>query len=82
MSAALPVPLARSAEEWDFLQPNFLKPSRSSKVCITCQHFRYEVDRHCVTLLACPLHQDLIHQDSKSLVNRIHYLLANLSVLL
>ena len=61
MPAALPVPPC-SAEEWDFLQLYVLKPSRSSKVCITCQHFRYEVDRHCVTLLTCPLHQGLIPQ--------------------
>ena len=62
MHAALPVPPSRSAEEWDFLQANVLKPSLSSKVCITCQHFRYEVDRHCVTLLICPIHQGLIPQ--------------------
>ena len=60
MPTALPVPSSCSAEEWDFLQLNVLKPSRSSKVCITCQHFRYEVDRHCVTLLTCPIHQGLI----------------------
>ena len=62
MPAALPAPSSRSAEEWDFLQLNVLKASRSSKVCITCQHFRYEVDRHCVTLLTCPIHQGLIPQ--------------------
>ena len=62
MPAPLPVPPSRSAEEWDFLQLNVLKPSRSSKVCITCQRFRYEVDRHCVTLLTCPIHQGLIPQ--------------------
>ena len=26
------------------------------------QHFRYEVGRHCVTLLTCPIHQGLIPQ--------------------
>ena len=51
-----------TAEEWRYLDIDVLKPSRSSKVCITCQHFRYEVDRHCVTLLTCPLHQGLIPQ--------------------
>ena len=61
MPAALPVSPC-SAEEWDFLQPNALKTSRSSKVCITCQNFRYEVGRHCVTLLNCPIHQGLIPQ--------------------
>ncbi len=29
---------------------------------MTCQHFRYEVGRHCVTLLTCPIHQGLIPQ--------------------
>ena len=50
------------AEEWEFLEWNVLKPSRSSSVRITCQHFRYEVGRHCVTLLICPIHQGLIPQ--------------------
>ena len=62
MPSALPAPSATSAEEWDFLQLNVLKPSRSSSVCMTCQHFRYEVGRHCVTLLTCPIHQGLIPQ--------------------
>jgi len=29
---------------------------------MTCQHFRYEVGRHCVTVLTCPIHQGLIPQ--------------------
>ena len=58
MSAADPV----NAEEWDYLDIDVLKPARSSKVCMTCQHFRYEVGRHCVTLLTCPIHQRLIPQ--------------------
>ena len=56
-SAALTHP-----EEWDDLEWDVLKPSRSSSVCITCQHFRCEVGRHCVTLLTCPNHQGLIPQ--------------------
>jgi len=39
-----------------------LRPARSCAVCITCQHFRYEVGRHCVTVLTCPIHQGLIPQ--------------------
>jgi len=39
-----------------------LRPARSGAVCITCQHFRYEVGRHCVTVLTCPIHQGLIPQ--------------------
>ena len=53
---------ALPSEEWEFLEWNVLKPTRSSSVCITCQHFRYEVGRHCVTLLTCPIHQGLIPQ--------------------
>ena len=34
----------------------------SGSVCITCQHFRYEVGRHCVTVPTCPIHQGLIPQ--------------------
>ena len=51
-----------NAEEWDYLDIDVLKPARSSKVCMTCQHFHYEVGRHCVTLLTCPIHQRLIPQ--------------------
>jgi len=59
------MPVARpvlSSEEWDYLDVDVLFPSRSSAVCITCQHFRYEVGRHCVTVLTCPIHQGLIPQ--------------------
>ena len=58
MTAADPV----TAEEWDHLEVDVLRPSRSGAVCITCQHFRYEVGRHCVTLLTCPIHQSLFPQ--------------------
>ena len=26
-------------------------------LCFCCQHLRYEVGRHCVTLMTCPIHQ-------------------------
>jgi hypothetical protein len=51
-----------AAEEWAYLDINLLRPARCSRVCMTCQHFRYEVGRHCVTLLTCPIHQGLIPQ--------------------
>jgi len=51
-----------AAEEWDYLDIDVLKPARSSKVCMTCQHFRYEISMYCVTLLTCPIHQGLIPQ--------------------
>ena len=62
MPSALPSPAASPSEEWDYLEWDVLKPSRSSSVCISCQHFRYEVGKHCVTLLTCPIHQGLIPQ--------------------
>jgi hypothetical protein len=59
MTAACPASLS---EAWDYLDADVLRPSRSSAVCITCQHFCYEVGKHCVTLLTCPIHQGLIPQ--------------------
>ena len=40
-----------SEEEWDFVEG--LKQTRSSCVCMTCQHFSYVCDQHCHTLLTC-----------------------------
>ena len=48
------------SEEWDYLDVDVLRPARSGAVCITCQHFRYEVGMHCVTVLTCPIHQGLL----------------------
>jgi hypothetical protein len=59
MTAAPPV---LTFEEWDYLDVNVLLPARSGAVCITCQHFRYEVGRNCVTVLTCPTNQGLIPQ--------------------
>lgn len=56
MLAVRPVSPSTPAEEWDYLEWDVLKPSRSSSVCMTCQHFRCEVGKHCVTLLASPIH--------------------------
>jgi hypothetical protein len=58
-----------AAEEWDYLDIDVLRPARSSRVCMTCQHFRYEVGRHCVILFTCPIHQGLIPQ-GKQLTKR------------
>jgi len=60
MPAALSTSSGASAEEWDYLDADVLRPARSGAVCITCQHFRYEVGRHCVTVLTCPIHQGLV----------------------
>ena len=56
------VPSPVPPEEWDYLDVDVLRSARSGAVCITCQHFRYEVGRHCLTLLTFPIHQGLIPQ--------------------
>jgi len=62
MTAVRLVTSGAPAEEWDYLDADVLRPARSGAVCMTCQHFRYEVGRHCVTVLTCPIHQGLIPQ--------------------
>ena len=59
MTAARP---ALPSEEWDYLDVDVLRPAPSGAVCITCRNFRYEVGKHCVTVLTCPIHQGLIPQ--------------------
>jgi len=65
-SASCPWCLAQHFDLKDCLKmppaDDALRPDRSGAVCITCQHFRYEVGRHCVTVLTCPIHQGLIPQ--------------------
>jgi len=65
-SASCPWCLAQHFDLKDSLKmpaaDDALRPARSGAVCITCQHFRYEVGRHCVTVLTCPIHQGLIPQ--------------------
>ena len=62
MLVMTPARPALPAEEWDYLDVDVLRSARSGAVCITCQHFRYEVGKHCVTVLTCPIHQGLIPQ--------------------
>ena len=47
-------------EEWDFVDG--LKTTRSSCVCMTCQHFVYGVDRHCHTVVGCSLRRRQLQQ--------------------
>ena len=51
-------------EDWDYLEKDTLKLSRSACVCMTCQKFRYSCDRHSFTLLTCRAHRRLIPQGS------------------
>jgi len=60
--AAMVAKLETPVEEWHYLDEDVLLKTRSSRVCMNCGHFRYEVGRHCVTLLTCPIHQGLIPQ--------------------
>ena len=34
----------------------------SSRVYMICQHFRFDVGKHCATVLSCPIPQGLIPQ--------------------
>ena len=58
----LPQKRYNPAEEWDYLEEDTLKHTRSASVCMTCQHFNYCCDRYCRTILTCHLHQRLIPQ--------------------
>ena len=53
-----------AAEEWDYQNIDILRVARSSRVYVTSQHFRYEVGKHCVTVLTCTIHQGLFPQAS------------------
>ena len=56
----LPQKRYNPAEEWDYLEEDTLKHTRSASVCMTCQHFNYCFDRHSRTILTYHLHQRLI----------------------
>ena len=49
-------------EEWPFFDHHDLEGWKGSKVCMTCQHFSYGVDRHCHTLVGCNLRQQQLQQ--------------------
>ena len=54
-------------EEWVFVDG--LKRTRTSRVCITCQHFSYATNQHCHTLLTCAFRDGMFrygeHQTKK-----------------
>tara|TARA_S200002703_G_scaffold150440_1_gene148781 strand:+ start:1070 stop:1300 length:231 start_codon:yes stop_codon:yes gene_type:complete len=47
-------------DEWDYVDHGVLRQTRTSRVCMTCQHFAYFTDQHCHTLLTCALRERLI----------------------
>ena len=49
-------------EEWDYVDERELQNWKGQEICITCQHFNYEVDQHCHTLLGCDLRQQQLQQ--------------------
>jgi len=49
-------------DEWEFMEAELLRASRSGQVCITCQHFTYGTDAHCRTLLGCKLQSKQLGQ--------------------
>jgi hypothetical protein len=58
-------------EEWPFLDPDLLQPSRSRRVCMTCHFFRHHSGVNCIPLLTCQLHQGLIAH-GEHLTHRCH----------
>ncbi len=51
-------------ECWQYIEEDTLEISHSTRVCVTCTHFRYACDKHCRTFLSCRAHQRLIPQGS------------------
>ena len=49
-------------QSWDYFEYNSELKSKRTKICITCNHFRYSTTDQCVTILTCPFHQKLIPQ--------------------
>ena len=49
-----------SEEGWDFVEKRELRKSRSSRVCMTCEHFSYVADGDQRTLLTCRQKQRLV----------------------
>ena len=49
-----------SGEGWDFVEERELRKSRSSRVCMNCEHFPYVADGDQHTLLTCRHKQRLV----------------------
>ena len=49
-------------EEWDFVDERDLQNWKGDVVCITCQHFTYDIDQHCHTMVGCNLRQKKLQQ--------------------
>tara|TARA_B100000287_G_C20373495_1_gene678667 strand:+ start:55 stop:339 length:285 start_codon:yes stop_codon:yes gene_type:complete len=60
--AVAPVEVLENPEDWDYFDYGELTKTKTSRVCMTCEHFTYASTKSCVTLLTCPIHQRLIPQ--------------------
>ena len=49
-------------EEWDFIDERELQGWKGERICMTCQHFTYGVDQHCLTVLGCNLRRGQLQQ--------------------
>ena len=47
--------------KWEYLKESILKPKRT-KICITCNHFRYSTTETFATVLICPRYEKRIPQ--------------------
>ncbi len=52
----------QNPEDWDYFDCGELKSTMTSRVCMTCEHFRYASTKSCVTLLTCSVYRRLIPQ--------------------
>ena len=47
-------------EKWEFFEEGILKKTRTTLVCMTCQHFIYRQDLNYIIFLACYIQHRLI----------------------
>jgi len=47
--------------KWEYLKESTLKRKRT-KICITCNHFRYSTTESFATILICPKYEKRIHR--------------------
>ena len=45
-------------EEWDFNDEHELQDWNDSVFCMSCQHYTYNVDQHCHTMVGVNLRQN------------------------
>ena len=58
--------------KWEYLKESILKRKRT-KICITCNHFRYSTTETSATFLICPKYEKLIPQGDHLLKGCDHW---------